>query len=130
MSAFASFLKNIAQSIGGGGEDPPKKNVYTSQKEINKDNTWVQDFLMRKGAPMANMTVVARDIGDAKPKFVYSGGSVQPDKPLLQTVLPMGVSVNDVYQTNEGQYGYYHPQNGNWVQVDPQAIYSKYGGKK
>lgn len=117
----------------GGGEDPkekPKGGTFKSQKELNDWNAWTQNFLMRKNAPMAAQSVVGRDIGDAKPKFVYAANSVQPDRPNLQTALPMGVSVNDVFQTNDGLYGYMHPQEGTFIQVDPQAIYSKYGSKK
>ena len=113
----------------GGGEDPKTTKKYTSQAEINADNKWVQDFLLRHGAPMASQTVVGRDIGDVKPKFVTALNSIQPDRPTLQTMLPMGVSINDVFQTKEGIYGYYHPQQGTFIQVDPQAIYQKYGKK-
>lgn len=129
--SFQAYLKNLLGSFGGGGEDPPKKKVYTSQKDIDRDNLWLRDFLTRHGAPGANNMVVARDIGDPMPKFITPDGKpYQVDKPLLPTTLPFGVSINDVYQTNEGQYGYMHPQNGNFVQVDPQAVYSKYGAKK
>lgn len=118
----------------GGGEDPkdkPSKKTYTSQAQINRDNEWVRAFLARRGALGAQTAVVARNIGDPMPKFITPNGRpAVVDKPLLQTVLPMGVSVNDVFQTNEGLYGFYHPQNGTFVQVDPQAIYQKYGGKK
>jgi hypothetical protein len=114
-----------------GGEDPPKKNVYTSQKDIDRDNAFVKDFLTRHGDPNASRMVVARDIGDAIPKFITPDGRPAiVNKPILQTVLPLGVSINDVFQTKEGQYGYYHPQQGTFIQVDPQAIYSRYGGKK
>ncbi len=133
MGAFESFLSNLAGVIGGGEEDPkgsPSKKVYTSQKQIDVDNKWVQDFLMRHGAPNASNMIVARDVGESMPKFVYANGSTQPDKPNLQTALPNGVSINDVFQTKEGQYGFYHPQKGTFIQVDPQAIYSKYGSKK
>ena len=129
MGAFESFLQKMAMSIGGG-EEPKSKNVYTSQKDINKDNAWVRDFLLRKGAPMASQAVVARDIGDAKPKFVMQQGSVQPDRPKLQTTLPMGINIDHVFQNQNGQYGYQHPTEDYFVQVDPQAIYQKYGAKK
>ncbi len=115
-----------------GGEDPkasPPKKVYTSQADISRDNAWVQDFLLRHNSPMASQMVVGRNVGDAKPKFVYAMNSIQPDRPVLQTALPMGVSINDVFQTKDGQYGYYHPQQGTFIQVDPQAIYAKYGKK-
>ena len=119
--------------MGGGGEDPkekPKKNVYTSQKEIDADNRWVQEFLLRKGAPNAATTIVGRNVGDAKPKFIVPNGMPMANNPMLKTVLPLGISINDVFQTNDGQYGYYHPQEGTFIQVDPQAIYTRYGAKK
>jgi len=118
-----------------GGEDPkekPSKPVYTSQALINKDNAFAKDFLARHGAPsyFVNNAVVARKIGDPVVQFVDQNGRPKiVDKPILQTVLPMGVSVNDVFQTKEGTYGYLHPQQGSFVQVDPQAIYQKYGKK-
>lgn len=127
MGAFESFLKRVMMSIGGGGGEEPKKNVYTSRMQIDKDNAFVKDFLMRHGAPQANMAVVARDIGDPIPQFVTpEGRPYVVDKPALQTTLPTGVSVDDVFRTNEGIYGFMHPQNGNFVQVDPNYIYSKY----
>lgn len=129
--AFESFLKNLSGIIGGGGEEPkPKKDVYTSKEQINRDNKFARDFLTRKGAPswLANNSVVARNVGDPMPQFVYQG--TPPVTTTLQTSLPNGVSVEDVFQTNEGQYGYLHPQQGTFIQVDPQAIYQKYGAKK
>lgn len=123
-------MKAISKKYSGGGEEPPKKNVYTSRQQIERDNEWVRNFLARKNAPMAETSVVARDIGDPVPKFSYLSGGQPTSKPVLQTALPLGVSVNDVFQTSEGTYGYYHPQQGTFIQVDPQAIYSRYGAKK
>ena len=123
----------LSDALRGGGEEPKpksKKDVYTSRAQIERDNRWVKDFLLRKGAPMAETSVVARDIGDPMPKFVTPGGRpAMVDKPILQTALPMGIGINDVFQTSEGTYGYYHPQQGTFIQVDPQAIYMKYGKK-
>lgn len=123
----------LSDALRGGGEEPkpkPKKGTYTSREQIERDNKWVRDFLLRKGAPMAETSVVARDIGDPMPKFVAPGGRpAMVDKPILQTALPMGIGINDVFQTSEGTYGYYHPQQGTFIQVDPQAIYMKYGKK-
>jgi hypothetical protein len=119
----------------GGGEDPkdvPKKSTYTSQSQINKDNDWLRSFLLRKGAPqfLASNSVVARKVGDQIPQFEYpQGRPTNMLKPSLLTALPMGVSVNDVFQTKEGTYGFMHPQQGTFVQVDPSAIYQKYGKK-
>ncbi len=73
-------------------EKPKEKNVYTSLSQINKDNDWVRAFLERHGVQGAQNYVVGRDIGNEKPKFVYANGSVQPDKPILQTVLPKKVN--------------------------------------
>lgn len=133
MGSFESFLNMMTKNIGGGGEEPKSKNVYTSQDQINKDNDFVRKFLTRKGAPswLANNSVVARNIGDPVPQFVYSNGKpTNIDNPNLQTTLPNGIGINDVFQTKDGTYGYMHPQQGTFIQVDPQAIYGKYGGKK
>lgn len=117
-----------------GGEDPPKKStVYTSHEQIAADNNFARNFLARHGAPqyLVNNSVVARNIGDPIPQFEYPNGKPSIlDKPILQTELPFGVTIKDVVQVQGGKYGYYHPQNGNFVQVDPQAIYLKYGGGK
>jgi hypothetical protein len=129
-------MKNTRLSaMLGGGEDPPKKtgSVYTSQQQINKDNNFAKDFLARHGAPsyFVNNAVVARKVGDPVVQFVdQTGRPSNVLKPLLQTMLPNGVSINDVFQTKDGTYGYLHPQQGTFIQVDPQAIYSRYGLKK
>ena len=135
MTHLGWLLKGLVNNsgIGGGGEDPQKKNVYSSRKDIDKDNEFAKNFLARHGAPsyFVNNAVVARNLGDPKVQFEYQNGRPPiVDTPALQTVLPMGVSINDVFQTNQGTYGFMHPQNGTFVQVDPQSIYSKYGAKK
>jgi len=128
-------MKNTRLSASlGGGEDPkaPSKKVYTSQEQINRDNNFAKDFLARHGAPQyfVNNAVVARKVGDPMVQFVDQTGRPSTMlKPVLQTMLPMGVSINDVFQTKDGTYGYLHPQQGSFVQVDPQAIYQKYGKK-
>jgi hypothetical protein len=120
----------------GGGEDPkslPSKKVYTSQAQINNDNNALRSLLYRQGAPsfLASNSVVARKVGDPIPQYEYTNGKPSiMDRPTLQTTLPLGVSVNDVFQTKEGRYGYMHPQQGTFIQVDPSAIYQKYGKKK
>ncbi len=133
MGAFESFLQNMAQIVGGGDEPPKSKGkVYASQQQINKDNDFARDFLSRHGAPQyyINNTVVARKVGDPIPQFIGQDGQPIKDKGKnLQTTLPNGVSINDVIKTDSG-YGFMHPQQGNWVEVDPQAIYQKYGSKK
>lgn len=129
MGIFESFIQNMAQLVGGGEDPKPKsaKPVYTSQEQINKGNAFARDFLERHGAPQyfINNSVVARKVGDPIPQFIGQGGT-NADRQPAQTKLPSGVSVNDVFQNQDKQYGYIHPQNGNWVQVDPQAIYSNY----
>lgn len=141
MGAFGGKLRRVYDGSGftypevladggvlGGGDDPKKKPaVYTSQAQIDKDNQFAKDFLTRHNAPQYYITngVVARDIGDPVVKFT---GDTPTPRPAGQTTLPFGVSINDVEHTSEG-YGYWHPQNGNWVPVDSQAIYSKYGAK-
>ncbi len=119
----------------GGGEDPkePSKKVYTSQQQITNDNNALRSLLLRQGAPsyLVSNSVVARKIGDPIPQYAYpSGKPYMVDRPILQTSLPMGVSVNDVFQTKDGTYGYLHPQQGTFIQIDPNAIYQKYGKKK
>jgi hypothetical protein len=130
MGAFESFLNTMAGVIGGG-EDPkdskPSKKVYTSQDQITKDNTALRDLLFRQGAPsyLVNNSVVARKVGDPIPQYEHPNG-IMPDNQSRQTTLPNGVSVNDVFQTRDGQYGYMHPQQGTFVAVEPNAIFSKY----
>ena len=129
------MINSRLQAMLGGGEDPkenPTKKVYTSQSQITKDNNFAKDFLARHGAPgyFVNNAVVARKVGDPVVQFVdQTGRPSSMLKPVLQTTLPMGVSINDVFQTKDGQYGYLHPQQGSFVQVDPSAIYQKYGKK-
>ncbi len=118
-----------------GGEDPkaPSKKVYTSQEQINADNNALRSLLYRQGAPsfLASNSVVARKVGDPIPQYDYPNGKPSMvDRPILQTTLPLGVSVDDVFQSKGGAYGYMHPQQGTFVQVDPNAIYQKYGKKK
>ena len=128
MGAFESFLQKMMMNIGGG-EEPKGKKVYTSQEQINKDNAYLREMLLRKGAPqfLAKNSVVARNVGDQIPQYEYANGKPSNvGKPVLQTTLPSGVSINDVFQDNSGRYGYFHPQQGTWVQVDQDAIYQKY----
>lgn len=113
--------------VKGGGEDPPaKKNVYTSQEQINKANEFARAFLQRRNAPefLAKNTVVARNIGDPVVPFERVGAAVNTEN--LQTVLPTGIRVEDVVSTKDGQYGYFHPQNGNFVPVNIDAILGRY----
>lgn len=113
---------------GGGGETPPAKgSVYTSQEEINKANKFARDFLARRNSPdyFVRNAVVARKVGEPVVPFVRVGANV-PDTSNLATELPMGVTVDDVFGTSDGQYGYYHPQHGNFVPVNLEAILSKY----
>lgn len=105
---------------------------YNSEEEIAKDNKFARDFSRRHSSNeyLNENTVVARNVGDPKVQFVDQNGKlVSHNSPKLGTTLPGGVSINDVFQTSEGQYGYYHPQNGTFNPVDSQAIYSRYGQK-
>lgn len=114
----------------GGGEDPKQPiKTYTSQEQINKDNAFVKDFLQRHGASNwdVNNSVVARRVGDKMP--TWETNRLVPMRTNVLYDLPSGVTINDVVQTNEG-YGFYHPQYGNWIPVDPQAIFQKYGQPK
>ncbi len=130
---MGTFLNGMAKLLGiGGGEDPkanPSKKVYTSQDQITKDNAALRNLLYRQGATpfLVNNSVVARKVGDPIPQYEYPNGRPpNVDRPVLQTTLPMGVSINDVFQTKGGVYGYMHPQEGTFVQVEPNAIFSKY----
>ncbi len=132
MGAIQSLVNSMIMKLGIGGEDPkdkPSKKVYTSQDQITKDNSTLRNLLFRQGAPsfLANNSVVARKVGDPIPQYEYPNGRPSNiDRPVLQTTLPMGVSINDIFQTKEGRYGYMHPQEGNFIQVEPNAIFSKY----
>ncbi len=101
--------------------------TYKSYDEINRANQFARDFAARKGAPawLAQNSYVARDIGD--PVVQFEGNQMQSTTKLA-TTLPTGTSVDDVFQTNEGQYGYYN-NDSNFVPVDPATIYSLYGKK-
>lgn len=116
---------------GLGGEDPTqpkKKAVFTSQEQINKANEFVRDLLRRQNVDTFNVenTYVAKKVGDPMPEWVFNGVPYNTNR---ATDLPYGVKISDVVDTQEG-YGYFHPQNGNWVPVDINAITAKYGKKK
>lgn len=113
-----------------GGEDPKQPSgTYTSQQQIDKDNAFLKSFLQRKGASNWDVenSVVARKVGDKMPYFQRSPLRAMQGNGL--TDLPRGVTINDVVQTQDG-YGFFHPQEGNWIPVDAQAIFQKYGNKK
>lgn len=114
----------IKKLQAGGGV--PK---YTSYDQINKDNTFARDFASRHGAPswLAQNSYVARDVGSPMVQFQHTGAAPQgPSK--LATTLPTGYTADDVFQTNEGQYGYYN-NDSNFTPVDAATIYSLYGKK-
>src|SRR6187399_568880 len=145
----ANFAKNAAgwrKAEGGlnegGGEDPipPKKkvapvygpDVFGSEDELYKANQQARFDALRKIDPndkdqvwLAQNTVVGRRVGDAKPKYVGDVGRTTMPR---ATTLPYGVTIDDIENTSDG-YGYWHPQNGNFVTVDPAAIYGRYGAK-
>jgi hypothetical protein len=127
---------NIFKNIGGGGDDPnpysllrKAASVYTSQQQIDRDNAFLKSFLQRHNAPKWDVenSVVARKVGDKIPFFQQSPLRAMQGSGL--TDLPRGVTINDVVQTQDG-YGFFHPQEGNWIPVDAQAIFQKYGNKK
>lgn len=123
-------LKQLSNYSGIGGDEPPKKNVYTSQQQIDRDNAWARNLLARQNAPgfLVNNSVVARKVGDPIPQFVVQGTPpLTPNN--RKTDLPKGVTVDDIINDN-GNYGYIDPVYGAFVAVDPQAIYSKYKSKK
>lgn len=102
---------------------------FTSQQQIVDANEAERAKLRGKNVDpwLANNTVVGRRVGDPIPQYEYPQGMPQPQAPRA-TSLPFGVTIDKVINTQEG-YGYEHPQNGNFVLVDPQAIYNKYGQK-
>lgn len=105
-------------------------NVFTSQEQITKANEDLRAMLTRQNAPqyLASNSVVARNVGDAMPTWSYPNGMPPQDATPKAATLPYGVDINQVQNTQEG-YGYFHPQNGNFVKVDPSAVYGKYGQK-
>lgn len=119
------------KTLKDGGEDPPKdKKVFKSIAEINAANEYARALLRRQNVKPSLIaeTVVARNIGDKVPTWEVYGNP--PSAPIARaTFLPTGVTLNDVINTKDG-YGYYHPQNGNWIPVDISAITQKYGQNK
>lgn len=105
-------------------------NVFTSQEQISKANEDLRAMLTRQNAPqyLASNSVVARNVGDAKPTWSYPNGMPPQDSAPKASTLPFGVDINQIQNTQDG-YGYIHPQNGNFVKVDANTIYSKYGQK-
>jgi hypothetical protein len=127
MKSFSNFLaSNFLNRIGG---EDPKQPIYTSKQQIDKDNAFTKAFLQRHGAPQWQVenSVVGRNVGDKMPFFQQSPLRAMQGSGL--TDLPRGVTINDVVQTQDG-YGFFHPQEGNWIPVDAQAIFQKYGGNK
>lgn len=108
-----------------GGNVP----AYQNYDQIQHDNDFARQFVARKGAPgwLAQNTVVARNIGDPKVQFQYKGAQ-QPATVKPAYTLPTGVTSDDIFQTNEGQYGYYN-NDSNFTPVDAATIYSMYGHK-
>lgn len=103
---------------------------FENAQQINDANEAERAKLRAKRVSpwLANNTVVARNPGDPIPQYYYPNGQLaQPEAPRA-TTLPSGVNINMIENTQQG-YGYFHPQNGNFVVVDPQAIYQRYGQK-
>lgn len=116
-----------------GGEDPmkPAKKlpVYNDQT-LKEDTDFARKFIERRTGPsfLASNTTVGK-VGDPRVQFEYANPQMLDTVPKA-TSLPTGVKIDDVFQTNTGQYGYMHPQNGSFIVVDPGVIYGRYGQKK
>lgn len=115
--------------FGGGDEPKPKRSLYKSREEINRDNQFLRDFLARRNVQgfLLQNSVTGRNIGDTKPIWEYQGAQMS-QRPQL-TELPMGVGLKDIELTKDG-YGFWHPQSGNFVPVNMEAITMKYGRPK
>lgn len=111
----------------GGGK-------YSSYAQINAANQTAQRLAAQQGYPFdASQLHVARDIGDPVVQYIDAATgkpSTHAPTPAGQQFLPSGVSSDDVFQNQDKQYGYMNPQYGNWVPVDPGAVYGKYGAKQ
>lgn len=126
----ASYADGGMTFAGGDPTDPkPKPVVRTlipgqttvqNEKQMNDVNEWTKNFEARHGGNPYFVTnaVQVRKVGDTLAPFV---GDVPPEPVKRQTTLPPGITPNMVENTSEG-YGYWHPQNGNFIPVDMQAI--------
>lgn len=96
--------------------------VFQSQEQINARNANLRALLARQNEdPYFVLNAVeARKVGDPIPQYI---GDVNRTPTALATSLPSGVTPSMVEQTREG-YGYFHPQQGTFVPVDPNAIFS------
>jgi len=124
-----------AGGLTGGGEEPkPVKkkpynpNVYNTEDEIQAANQQAKGIIGRRvnmddptQAYLANNAVVARKVGDPRVPFIYPQGR-PANVENLPTRLPPGITIDQVENTSEG-YGYWHPQNGNFIKVDP-SVYA------
>src|SRR6188768_13867 len=125
---------------GGIGDPPPKKKVtpmpvaqpiypadtYQNQAEVDAANAQARSLAIRQsgeGNWVANNSYVARQPGDPRVKFTGDVGRTTVPR---ATTLPRDVTVDKVLRTMDG-YGYNDPQSGNFMMVDPGAIYGKYG---
>lgn len=122
---------NIPQDLHRPVRRMQAGGTYTSYSQINKDNQFAKDFLRRQNAPsfLADNAVVARNIGDPVVQFIDSKTgkpSQNTMKSSLPNTLPRGVSIEDVYHSSDGQFGYQDPTYDRFVPVDP-SIYNLYG---
>jgi hypothetical protein len=104
--------------------------IIENNKQLLDVNALAKRIAIKNGASsfLAGETFAARNVGDPVPQFVYPNGQIATPPQTLPRVLPSGVPISAVYNTSEG-YGYDHPQNGNFVKVDPN-IYAAYNKQK
>jgi hypothetical protein len=128
-------------AYGGGIGDPPVKKSTVPEygadrfQSYGQLNAWNEkqrakirtqvDMTDPDQAWLANNTVGGRKPGDLIPKYVGDVGRTTVPR---ATTLPSGVTIDQIENTSDG-YGYWHPQNGNFIVVDPAAIFGRYGAK-
>lgn len=93
------------------GKDAEKKRL--------EDEVKGRGILERSGDPNAATAVFSRSINDPILKIV---GDIPTNTTPLATSLPRGITPEMVERTTEG-YGYYHPQEGTFIKINPQAIF-------
>lgn len=124
------LIKGISPIIGG--EDDKKKKVYKTQAEINEANEVARRLGRKANLLSANELRVADKVGDPVIEMVDLEGRpvtglTKTNK--LATTLPPGMTINDI-KSEQGVYWYDDPATGDPIDVDPQAIFAKYGRKK
>lgn len=118
--------------LNGGDPTKPKKpkvETYTPET-LKADTDFARAFVQRKEGPsfMASNATVGK-VGEPRIQFEYQNPQLLDTSP-KQGYLPRGVTVDDVFLNQQGQYGYLDPQYDKFVVVDPTTIYSLYGKKK